>query len=63
MFIPIITLLIHRFGEELANDFLSWFELIVLVWVIGSGICVFKQKVHNQYLDGVIDKMHVLITN
>ncbi len=28
-----------------------------------SGTCMFKQKVHNQGLDGIVDKVHTLVIN
>jgi hypothetical protein len=37
--------------------------MAVPLWVVGSGTCMFKQKVHIQGLDGVVDKVHTLITN
>jgi hypothetical protein len=33
------------------------------LWVVGSGTCTFKQKMPSQDLDGVVGKMHDLITN
>jgi hypothetical protein len=33
------------------------------LWLIGGGTCMFKQEVRNQDLDGIVDKVHALITN
>jgi hypothetical protein len=37
--------------------------MVVPLWVVGSGTCMFKQKMRSQDLDGIVDKMHALIAN